>query len=428
MNDLLDRYINYLRYERNASPHTIRNYHSDLLQFRDYLKGGDAEAVINLQTIDALRIRGFLAFLFEREKKKTSIARKLAAVRAFYKFLAKENVLAANPAAMISTPKLDKTLPRIMTEEEINNFLDRMAEAISSGELMMPRDHAIRDRAILELLLASGLRVAELARLDLRSVNFGDGMLMVRGKGRKERIVPFDSKAKQALDDYLPIRERVLMKAKKSGQTALFLNAQGNRLATGSVYLLLKKYVPNCADPVVRLNGAIRNRAIRDRAIVELLYASGLRVSELASLDLRSVNFGDSMLLVRGKGRKERIIPFGSKAAQALNDYLPIREKIMVDAKRRGEVALFLNARGERLTTRSVDRLLKKNVRMFGPKVKVSPHSMRHAFASHLLSEGADLRAIQEMLGHRSLATTQKYTQVSIKQLIDVYDKTHPKA
>ena len=174
------------------------------------------------RSIDALRIRGFLAFLFEREKKKTSIARKLAAVRAFYKFLAKEGVLAANPAATVSTPKLDKTLPRIMTEEEMNNFLDRVAEAVQSGEPMMRRD-----RAILELLYASGLRVSELAGLDLRSVNFGDGMLLVRGKGRKERIVPFGSKAKQALDDYLPVRERVLMEAKKSGQTALFLNTRG---------------------------------------------------------------------------------------------------------------------------------------------------------------------------------------------------------
>jgi integrase/recombinase XerC len=304
MDELLERYINYLRYERNASAHTIRNYHSDLLQFRDYLKGGDAEAAVDVRSIDTLRIRGFLALLFDREKKKTSIARKLAAVRAFYKFLAKEGVLAANPAATVSTPKLDKTLPRIMTEEEMNNFLNRVAEAVPKGEPMMRRD----------------------------------------------------------------------------------------------------------------------------RAILELLYASGLRVSELTGLDLRSVNFGDEMLLVRGKGRKERIVPFGSKAREALNNYLPIREKILMEARKSGQTAMFLNARGARLTTRSVDRLLKKYVRAFGPNVKVSPHSMRHAFASHLLTEGADLRAIQEMLGHRSLATTQKYTQVSIKQLIDVYDKTHPKA
>jgi len=304
MNKLIDRYINYLRYERNASPHTIRNYQSDLLQFRDYLTGGNPEAKVDVGAIDALRIRGFLALLYEREKKKTSIARKLAAVRAFYKFLAKEGVLAANPAAIVSTPKLDKTLPRIMTEEEMNNFLNRVAQAVPKGEPMMRRD----------------------------------------------------------------------------------------------------------------------------RAILELLYASGLRVSELAGLDLRSVNFGEGMLLVRGKGRKERIVPFGSKARQALEDYLPVRERILMEAKKSGQAALFLNTKGARLTTRSVDRLLKKCVLMFGPNVKVSPHSMRHAFASHLLTEGADLRAIQEMLGHRSLATTQKYTQVSIKQLIEVYDKTHPKA
>ena len=304
MDELLQRYINYLRYERNASPHTIRNYESDLLQFRDYLKGADSDAKIDVAAIDALRIRGFLSLLFEREKKKSSIGRKLAAVRAFYKFLAKEGVIAANPAATVSTPKLDKTLPRIMTEEEMNNFLNRVAEAVPRGE------------------------------------------------------------------------------------------------------------------PVMR----------RDRAILELLYASGLRVSELAGLDLRSINYGDGMLLVRGKGRKERIVPFGSKAKQALEEYLPIREKVLMEVRKTGQTALFLNTKGARLTTRSVDRLLKKYVLTFGPNVKVSPHSMRHAFASHLLTEGADLRSIQEMLGHKSLSTTQKYTQVSIKQLIDVYDKTHPKA
>ena len=225
MDDLLARYTNYLRYERNASPHTIRNYQSDLVQFRDYLKDGKAEATVDVRTVDGLRIRGFLAHLFDHEKKKTSIARKLAAVRAFYKFLAKEGVLAANPAATVSSPKIDKTLPRIMTEEEMNNFLNRVAEAVKSGEPMMRRD-----RAILELLYASGLRVSELAGLDLRSVNFGDGMVLVRGKGRKERIVPFGSKAKQAMEDYLPVRERVLVEAKKSGQMALFLNTKGDRL------------------------------------------------------------------------------------------------------------------------------------------------------------------------------------------------------
>ncbi len=303
MDDLIERYIHYLQYERNASPHTVRNYRSDLLQFRDFLAQGQPAAKVSLKSIDALRIRGFLAFLFEQEKKKTSIARKLAAVRAFFKFLSRERELAENPAAVVSTPKLARTLPRIMTEEEMNDFLDRVGQAALSG------------------------------------------------------------------------------------------------------------------DPAL----------VRDRAILELLYASGLRVSELTGLDLRNVNFGDGIVLVRGKGDKERIVPFGSKALAAMTAYLPVREKVLQENKTR-ETALFLNARGGRLTPRSVDRLLKKHIRQFGPNVKVSPHSLRHAFASHLLAEGADLRAIQEMLGHKSLATTQKYTQVSIKQLMDVYDKTHPKA
>ena len=303
MDELIERYVGYLRYERNASPHTIRNYRSDLLQFRDFLAGENKEAKVDIKTIDAHNIRGFLALLYQKEEEKASIARKLAAIRAFFKFLSREQILAENPAAAISTPKLEKKLPRIMTEEEMNTFLDRVAQAAE-----------IQDPAIL-----------------------------------------------------------------------------------------------------------------RDRAIMELLYASGLRVSELAGLDLRNVNFGDAFVLVRGKGSKERIVPFGSKAKAAIEAYLPFRERLLRET-RTGSAALFLNARGRRLTTRSVDRILKRYVRMFGPNVKVSPHSLRHAFASHLLAEGADLRAIQEMLGHKSLATTQKYTQVSIKQLMEVYDKAHPKA
>jgi integrase/recombinase XerC len=303
MDDLIDRYIDYLQNERNASPHTIRSYRSDLVQFRDFLKGGDPEAVVDVNSIDALRVRAFLAFLFERENRKTSIARRLAGVRAFFKFLVHEGVVAANVAASVSTPKLPKTLPRIMTEEELNTFLDRVAQAAAAG--------------------SQGL--------------------------------------------------------------------------------------------------------VRNRAILELLYASGLRVSELVGLDLRSVNLDEGMLVALGKGRKERVVPFGSKAKQALMDYLPVRERILHEWKTVSP-ALFLNLRGQRLTTRSVDRLVKACVREFGPNVRTSPHSLRHAFASHLLTEGADLRSIQEMLGHTSLSTTQKYTQVSIKQLMDVYDKTHPKA
>ena len=328
MNELIDRYLRYLQYERNASPHTIRNYVSDLHQFHDFLQrsaapsdkslrpapdavvgdnrssdGQQAARAVEVSAIDALQIRAYLASLFQNQKQKTSIARKLSSIRAFFKFLVRDGVLETSPCVGLASPKLPKKVPRIMTEEQTNNLLDRLAEAAPQGEPMMKRD----------------------------------------------------------------------------------------------------------------------------RAILELLYASGLRVSELAGLDVRSVNFGDKLVLVRGKGRKERMVPFGSKAAQALEEYLPVRERILVENKSAGQ-ALFLTARGRRLTTRSVDRLVKKYVLLYGPNVRVSPHGLRHAFASHLLAEGADLRAIQEMLGHVSLSTTQKYTQVSIQKLIEVYDKAHPKA
>ena len=222
MDELIERYLQYLQYERNASPHTIRNYRSDLLQFRDYLARERPGTPVDIARVDAVRIRGFLGFLFANEKKKTSIARKLAAVRAFFKFLQREGVLKENPAALISTPKLDRNLPRIMTEEEMNTFLDRVAEAAKVGGPLLQRDDAI-----LELLYASGLRVSELVGSDLRSVNFSDSMVLVRGKGRKERIVPFGSKAKQALLAYLPLREK-LLREHRTGSPALFLNARGD--------------------------------------------------------------------------------------------------------------------------------------------------------------------------------------------------------
>ncbi len=303
MDELIERYLASLRYERNASPHTIRNYHSDLEQFRDFLKKAQPHDPVKVELLDVAQIRGFLSHLFERDQEKSSVARKLAAIRSFFKFLCREGILAEDPAAQVATPKRPQRLPRIMTEEETNNFLDQMA----------------------------------------RDAEAGDAAL------------------------------------------------------------------------------------VRDRAILELLYASGLRVSELVGLDLRRVQMGEGMVLVQGKGRKERIVPFGSKARNALLNYLPVREKALCE-NRTASHALFLNAKGGRLTTRSVHRIVLKCVRLFGPNVRVSPHSLRHAFASHLLSEGADLRAIQEMLGHASLSTTQKYTQVSIERLMEVYDKTHPKA
>ncbi|MGH9405854.1 MAG: tyrosine recombinase XerC [Terriglobia bacterium] len=302
-NALVDEFVKYLQAERNSSPHTVRNYRSDLMQFGHFFAARHARPEFSLDSIGALDIRDFLSDLMERETQKSSAARKLASLRSFFKFLCRERKLAASPAAQVSTPKTPKKLPRIMTEEDTNKLLDRMAIESEAG---------------------------------------------------------------------------------------------GFALA-------------------------------RDRAILEWLYSSGLRVSELAGLDLASIRMGDAIVLVRGKGQKERIVPFGSKARKALASYLPARARVLAQNKTSSS-ALFLNSRGRRLTSRSVHRIVVKYVRLFGPNLRVSPHSLRHAFASHLLAEGADLRAIQEMLGHASLSTTQKYTQVSIRQLTEVYDKAHPKA
>jgi integrase/recombinase XerC len=172
----------------------------------------------------------------------------------------------------------------------------------------------------------------------------------------------------------------------------------------------------------------------RDRAILELLYAAGLRVSELTGLNLADMDQKDKMLRVRGKGNKERIVPYGEKAAQALRAYWPVRDLLLEASEEstRGANynanAVFLNYRGDRLTQRSVGRIVKKYVKLVNVNWDLHPHSLRHAFATHLLADGADLRAIQELLGHQSLSTTQKYTHASIRQLMDIYDKAHPHA
>jgi integrase/recombinase XerC len=173
----------------------------------------------------------------------------------------------------------------------------------------------------------------------------------------------------------------------------------------------------------------------RDRALLELLYAAGLRVSELTGLNLVDMDRQEKMLRVRGKGDKERIVPYGGKAQEALEAYWPVREQLLLQSgpgrRRRGPAhseAIFLNYAGRRLTQRSVGRIVKKYVRLANMNWDLHPHSLRHAFATHLLADGADLRAIQELLGHQSLSTTQKYTHASIRQLMDIYDKAHPHA
>ncbi len=333
MKAAIEKFLGYLRYERNASPHTARSYQIDLQQFSDYLAPPGGKRVA-LEEVDHRLIREFMGHLHDLHLERTSIARKLAALRSFFKFCVRESLLAQNPARLVATPKLPKRVPSVLSAEEINAFLDQLARLPSSPA---PRE--------------------------------------ARGAGEK-------SATKR------PRRRRP-------------------GAEEGKGFLLLR----------------------RDRAVLELLYASGLRVSELTGLNLADLDRKELMLRVRGKGRKERIVPYGSKAEAAVEAYWPVRAELLRKAGSRGDPeAVFLNYFGQRLSNRSVGRQLKKYVRLVNPNWDLHPHSLRHAFATHLLADGADLRAIQELLGHQSLSTTQKYTHASIRQLMEVYDKAHPRA
>lgn len=306
MQDYIDQFLNYLKYTKNVSEHTLRNYRIDLLQFYEHLAPLDQQGhrrPVNIRQIDHITIREFMASLYARRKKKTSIARKLATLRSFFKFLCREQILDRNPAQLVSSPRLEKKLPKHLTIEAVIRFIET------------------------------------------------------------------------------PDTETVLGK--------------------------------------------------RDRAILELLYATGMRVSELVQLNLTDLDFRHQSVRVRGKGRKERIVPFGTKAREALEAYLSARGQLLAEAAQEecDPLALFLNYQGTRITTRSVGRLIHKYAKLCADlSPDVSPHSLRHSFATHLLNAGADLRAIQELLGHARLSTTQQYTHVSTERLIEVYDKAHPKA
>ena len=305
MLEFIPRFYNHLRYERGASEHTLSNYASDMEQFLDFLAPKDSEGVrpeINAQNITHITIRDYLSTLYENGLKKTSVARKLATLRTFFKFLCREQVLEYNPARLVSSPKKEKRLPRV-----------------------------------------------------------------------------------PAVDDVIKLIE------------------------TPDVETVLGK---------------------RDRAMLELLYSSGLRVSELAGLNISDLDLHQQSARVKGKGRKERIVPFGNNALNSINTYLQVRGELILKApiSEQATSAVFLNYQGTRISTRSIARMLDKYVAECAMAHNLSPHTLRHSFATHLLSAGADLRAIQEMLGHASLSSTQIYTHVSLEQLMAVYDKAHPKA
>jgi integrase/recombinase XerC len=304
--NLFSQFFEHLRYERNVSEHTLRNYASDLLQFYDHLAPVDPKTEkrreVDVKDIDHITIREWLSSLHADHKKKTSVARKLAALRTFFQFLVREGILEMNSAKLVSTPRLEKKLPSHLSVEDAVRFIE----------------------------------------------------------------------------------------------------------------------TPDLNTDLGR----------RDRAILEFLYGTGVRVSELTKLDVHDVDFKNKLIRVTGKRRKQRIVPFGEPALHALMGYLTVRQGFLNNAPptERDSKALFLNYQGTRITTRSVGRMIDKYIQICAGIHNISPHSLRHSFATHLLDSGADLRDIQELLGHARLSTTQVYTHVSMEKLIEVYDKAHPKA
>ena len=302
----IEQFLTSLAVEKGYSIHTCRAYRADLVAFtrivaaaqtNDALPAKGVPDHFDPQCVDSLTIRGFLAVLY-RSNSKATIARKLSAVRSYFRFLQRQGVVKHNPAETVLTPKQEKKIPHYLTVDDVFRLLDQVQE---------------------------------------------DSLL---------------------------------------GQ--------------------------------------------RNRAIFETLYSAGTRVSELAGLDTTDVNLDTGIIRVRGKGNKERVLPIGEKAVAAIRAYRSrLYGEAGIDPTAGG--ALFLNQRQGRLTPRSIARILDRLVRQCGLLVPVSPHTLRHTFATHLLDAGADLRTVQELLGHESLSTTQKYTHVSIDRLMETYDKAHPR-
>ncbi len=314
-----ERFLAMLRDERGASEHTLRAYRREVRGFAEFLQEllGDGASI---QSVEHKQISAYMGTLLDKGLTKASVARALAAIRSWFKWMAKAGLVPQNPALLVSTPKLPKHLPRVPGMEELGRVLDSL-------------EH---------------------------------------GTGNREQRIGKETEA--------------------------------------------------AAWPE------------RDRVIFELLYGCGIRNSELCGLDVSAIHWRDDAVRVFGKGKKERLVPLGDAAAEAVRAYLPLRQQKLEAAGKAKFVhdgPLLINARVRgvaRLTTRSVGRIVKSIALSRGLAADVHPHTLRHAFGTHMLEEGADLRAIQEMLGHERLSTTQRYTQLTVGQVQRVYDETHPRA
>jgi len=289
MERYIDKFIRYLEIEKNYSPHTILNYKLDLKDFAGFL------GELDIEKVDYLFLRKYLAHLKEKGFTSRSVGRRLSALRSFFKFLTREGLVKNNPMASLSSPKLDKHLPQFLTEEEAVRLI--------------------------------------------------------------EAAFPKDAKDEQGL---------------------------------------------------------------RDRAILETFYSTGIRISELVGLNVEQIDFISGVVRVMGKGKKERMVPIGEEALSAIRRYL--------DKRKKQEDAVFLNRNSRRITDRGVRNIVKKYIRLASIRQGVSAHTLRHSFATHLLNRGADLRSVQELLGHANLSTTQIYTHLTTERLKSVYDKAHPRA
>ncbi len=295
MENIVRKYLEYLDSERNYSVHTIMSYENDLMSFVQFLRN---EKINDFSTVHKNTIRQFLSILHDSGFNQRSIARKVASLRSFFKYLRRQKIIEGNPTLALITPKITKTLPTYLDETSINNLLDVVA----------------------------------------KDINFGR----------------------------------------------------------------------------------------RNSAIIELFYSSGIRLSELINMNLEDVDFNGGVIKVSGKGRKERILPLGSKAAKAIKEYLEIRKDVYISSDK--NIPLFVTAKKKRLYPQLVGRIVKKYINMVSEVQKKSPHVLRHTFATHMMNNGADIRAVQELLGHESLSTTQIYTHISSARMKKVYNEAHPKA
>ena len=321
MKEQLRSFLEFLRLNRNASPHTVAAYDSDLSQFLSFVGAQKRKKSAELQPtdIDLAAVRAFMADLYRQGQARASVSRKLSALRTFTRYMRREGWIEGDPVALAASPKREQKVPAHLSVDEMSTLLGMPDTSQPLG---------CRDRAILELFYASGLRLSELVGLDVDDVNLSARMVRVMGKGAKERIVPFNDNTRKAIAAWL--KER-----------AALVNSQ----------------LPTSNSQTITAKDAKSTKA----------------------------------------------------------------------AKTRGE-ALFVNFRGSRLTGRSVERLVARYVSLCSTRFGISPHALRHSFATHLLERGADLRAIQELLGHVALSTTQRYTHVNSAQLLDVYRQAQPRA